>query len=183
MVLITHDEDRSHTRNPFEVALVAHVLQLLIAHGLDGHTGYGVVVPHRMQRAAIADAIRPLLPPPPATLLNTVSSVPGIDTVERFQGSQRTVMLVSATESHPATLARNETFLYDIRRLNVALSRAQRKVIVIAAQTVFAHSPQTPEIQQQPPIWQHYGQWCNHPVYDGVFDGVGVHVSVYRPVE
>ena len=183
MVLITHDEDRSHTRNPFEVALVTHVLQLLIAHGLDGHTGYGVVVPHRMQRAAIADAIRPLLPAAPATLLNTVSSVQGIDTVERFQGSQRTVMLVSATESHPATLARNETFLYDIRRLNVALSRAQRKVIVIAAQTVFAHSPQTPEIQQQPPIWQHYAQWCNHPVYDGVFDGVGVHVSVYRPVE
>lgn len=183
MVLITHDEDRSHTRNPFEVALVTHVLQLLIAHGLDGHIGYGVVVPHRMQRAAIADAIRPLLPPAPATLLNTVTSVPGIDTVERFQGSQRTVMLVSATESHPATLARNEAFLYDIRRLNVALSRAQRKVIVIAAQTVFAHSPQTPEIQQQPPIWQHYAQWCNHPVYDGVFDGVGVHVSVYRPAE
>ena len=183
MVLVTHDEDRSHTRNPFEVALVTHILQLLIAHGLDGHTGYGVVVPHRMQRAAIADAIRPFLPVPPTTILNSAPSVPGIDTVERFQGSQRTIMLVSATESHPATLARNEAFLYDIRRLNVALSRAQRKVIVIAAQTVFAHSPQTADIQQQPPIWQHYAQWCNHPVYDGVFDGVGVHISVYRPAE
>ena len=181
MVLITHDEDRSHTRNPFEVALVVQIVQLLIASGLDGQSGYGVVVPHRMQRAAIADALRPMLPSPPPSLRNTVTTVPGIDTVERFQGSQRNVMLVSATESHPATLARNEAFLYDMRRLNVALSRAQHKVIVIAAQTVFAHSPQTADIQQQPPIWQHYRQWCRHPVYDGVFDGIGVHVSVHRP--
>ncbi|MFM2308431.1 MAG: hypothetical protein RLY87_551, partial [Chloroflexota bacterium] len=180
MVLITHDEDRSHTRNPFEVALVVHILNLLITKGYDGHTGYGVVVPHRMQRAAISDALRPSVPITPATLLPLSTSLPGIDTVERFQGSQRHIMLVSATESHPATLARNEGFLYDMRRLNVALSRAQRKVIVIASHTVFAHSPQTPVIQQQPPIWQDYARWCTDPVYDGVYAGVGVHVTVHR---
>ena len=180
LVLITHDEDRSHTRNPFEVALIVHILSQLIPAGYDGHTGYGVVVPHRMQRAAISDALRPYVPAPPVSLLPTSTALPGIDTVERFQGSQRHIMLVSATESHPATLARNETFLYDMRRLNVALSRAQRKVIVLASQTVFAHSPQSAVIQQQPPMWQAFARWCDTPVYDGVFAGIGVHVTIHR---
>lgn len=173
MVLIRHDEAASHTKNPFEVALVLHLLRALIAAGYDGATGYGVVVPHRMQRAAISTALAAhTAAPDPHT-----THWPGIDTVERFQGSQRQIMFVSATESHPSTIARNERFLYDARRLNVALSRAQRKVVLIAAHTVFAHTPSDPLLRQQPAIWQQYAQWCNQHVADLAFQGVALTIT------
>ena len=54
-----------------------------------------------------------------------------IDTVERFQGGERTVILVSATESDRA-------YLLDPRRLTVAVSRAKRKMILVAASSIFS---------------------------------------------
>jgi superfamily I DNA and/or RNA helicase len=61
-----------------------------------------------------------------------------IDTVERFQGGERTVILVSATESDRAYLLESGEFLLDPRRLTVALSRAKRKLILVASESVFS---------------------------------------------
>ncbi len=60
-----------------------------------------------------------------------------IDTVERFQGGERTVILVSATESNRAYLLAASDFLLDPRRLTVALSRAKRKLILVASRSIF----------------------------------------------
>jgi superfamily I DNA and/or RNA helicase len=60
-----------------------------------------------------------------------------VDTVERFQGGERTVVLVSATESDRAYLLAASDFLLDPRRLTVAVSRAKRKLVLVAARTVF----------------------------------------------
>ena len=56
-----------------------------------------------------------------------------IDTVERFQGSERAVILVSATESDRGYVLASSDFLLDPRRLTVALSRAKRKTILVAS--------------------------------------------------
>ena len=61
-----------------------------------------------------------------------------IDTVERFQGGERTVILVSATESDRAYLLASSKFLLDPRRLTVALSRAKRKMILVASRSIFS---------------------------------------------
>ena len=61
-----------------------------------------------------------------------------IDTVERFQGGERTVVLVSATESDRAYLLASCEFLLDPRRLTVALSRAKRKMILVASRSIFS---------------------------------------------
>jgi hypothetical protein len=55
-----------------------------------------------------------------------------IDTVERFQGGERTVTLVSAAESDWAHLLASCEFRFDPRRLSVALSRAKRLMILVA---------------------------------------------------
>ena len=60
------------------------------------------------------------------------SSLPvrsAISTVERFQGGERTVILVSATESDPAYLLSSSEFLLDPRRLTVALTVQRYEVL------------------------------------------------------
>src|SRR5690349_515116 len=114
--------------NPFEQALITPLLTALAdpeRYGLDHLTGLGVVVPHRAQRAALIDALPQLAPRDPLTGLVGRSA---IDTVERFQGGERTAILVSATESDRDYLRAAGDFLLDPRRLNVALSRAKEKM-------------------------------------------------------
>jgi superfamily I DNA and/or RNA helicase len=93
------------------------------------------VVPPRAQRAALRQSF------PQLCILDPTSGLPvrsAIDTVERFQGGKRTVILVSATESDRAYLLASSEFLFDPRRLTVALSRAKRKMILVASRRIFS---------------------------------------------
>jgi superfamily I DNA and/or RNA helicase len=63
---------------------------------LEPTEGLGVVVPHRAQRAAIAEQIADVVVRDAITNEVVLSAV---DTVERYQGDERLVMVYSATES------------------------------------------------------------------------------------
>ena len=138
LVVVTHDEADSQVRNPFEQALIEPILRALAdpaKHGLDAVDGLGIVVPHRAQRAALQQAF------PELCVIDPTSGLPvrsAIDTVERFQGGERTVIMVSATESDRAYLLASSTFLLDPRRLTVAVSRAKRKMILVASRSIFS---------------------------------------------
>ena len=105
--------------NPFEQSLIEPVLRSLAdsaAYGLGAEDGLGIVVPHRAQRAALQQSF------PQLCILDPTSGLPvrsAIDTVERFQGGERTVIMVSATESDRAYLLVSCEFLLDPRRLTV----------------------------------------------------------------
>ncbi len=138
LVVVVHDEAECQMRNPFEQALIEPVLRSLAdkqTYGLDAVDGLGIVVPHRAQRAALQQSFPELCIIDPATGLPSRSA---IDTVERFQGGERTVILVSATESDRAYLLASSQFLLDPRRLTVALSRAKRKMVLVASRSVFS---------------------------------------------
>jgi hypothetical protein len=138
LVVITHDEAASQVRNPFEQSLIEPILKSLAdpaKYGLGAESGLGIVVPHRAQRAALQQAFPELCVIDPASGLPTRSA---IDTVERFQGGERTVIMVSATESDRAYLLASSTFLLDPRRLTVAVSRAKQKMILVAAKSIFS---------------------------------------------
>jgi superfamily I DNA and/or RNA helicase len=64
------------------------------------------------------------------------SMLPGgarVGTIDKFQGQQAEVVLVSMATSNGDCLPRNIEFLYDKNRLNVAVSRAKCLAVVVAS--------------------------------------------------
>jgi len=111
----------------------------------------GVVVPHRMQRMDLREHVPYIVRRDPETGQIVKSAV---DTVERFQGDERDVIIVSATESDPAYLLQRSDFILDARRLNVALSRARKKLILLASRSVFDLLPPEEELFEQSLLWK-----------------------------
>ncbi|MGC4105254.1 MAG: ATP-binding protein [Thermomicrobiales bacterium] len=177
LTVIVHDEDRSQRRNPFEQALIAPILEALAAgdsYALDAVHGMGVVVPHRAQRAALQEAIPALTVRDEETGAIRLSAV---DTVERFQGDERNVIVIGATESDPGYLLENGDFLLDPRRLTVALSRAKEKLILVAARSVFEIFSADEETFANAQLWKNLlGQTCIVPIWRGERDGTRVEV-------
>jgi superfamily I DNA and/or RNA helicase len=57
-----------------------------------------------------------------------------VDTIERFQGGERDIMILSLVRS------RGGGFVFDDRRFNVAITRARRKLVFVAHPELFANS-------------------------------------------
>jgi len=178
LIVIVHDETESQTRNEFEQAIVDPILRVLAdkkKYALDAEEGIGVVVPHRAQRAAFQQAF------PELCVLNAASGLPArsaVDTVERFQGGERTAILVSATESDRAYLLASSKFLLDPRRLTVALSRAKRKMILVASRSIFSLFSPDEETFANAIIWKNLlRQTCTELVWEG--ERAGKRVAVW----
>jgi hypothetical protein len=154
LVVVVHDEAGSQVRNPFEQALIEPVIRVLADKGgyaLDADQGLGIVVPHRAQRAALQQAF------PALCVIDASTGLPArsaIDTVERFQGGERTAILVSATESDRAYLLASSEFLLDPRRLTVALSRAKRKMVLVASRSVFSLFSPDEDVFANAQLWK-----------------------------
>jgi superfamily I DNA and/or RNA helicase len=172
-----HDEAASQQQNPFEQQLLTPILEALTdadGYALDASDGLGIVVPHRAQRSALQDAMPTLTIRDPQTGLITLSAV---DTVERFQGGERTVVLVSATESDRDYLRAAGDFLLDPRRLNVALSRAKQKMVLVASRSVFTVFSPDEATFANAQIWKNLlRRTCTTPLWRGERAGIGVEV-------
>ncbi|WP_435018571.1 AAA domain-containing protein [Tundrisphaera sp. TA3] len=175
LVVLVHDEAGSQVRNPFEQALIEPILRTLAdpaRYGLDAVEGMGVVVPHRAQRAALQQAL------PELSILDPASGLPkrsAIDTVERFQGGERSVIVVGATESDRGYLLASSDFLLDPRRLTVALSRAKRKMILVASRSIFSVFSPDEEVFLNSQLWKNLLlRTCTTPLWEGDRDGVRV---------
>ena len=170
---IVHDEAQSQLRNDFERDLTAPLLAALHDAGYRVRDGFGLVVPHRAQRANLQEALRHTLPG--AEDPDEVARA--VDTVERFQGGERDAIIVSATESDPAYLLAAGAFLYDPRRLTVAISRARDKMILVAARSVFDLFSPDEETFANAQLWKDLlFRTCTVPLWEGEMDGQRVEV-------
>lgn len=114
---------RGHSRqNQKEAALVAEEFAMLLEKGLEPEE-IGIITPYRGQIGAIRNALNQLDGKTPSVK---------IDTIDSFQGSERSVIIVSFVRSNDA----GRTGFLTIpdegeRRLNVALTRAQHRLVLI----------------------------------------------------
>lgn len=109
-----------------EAQVVCEVIAGLLARGVQ-EDEIGVIAPYRAQ---VANLRRHLFSEERAVL--AADTPLRIDTVDRFQGGERPVIIISfATSSAPPIGSQLRDHLTNAHRLNVALTRAQRKLILI----------------------------------------------------
>ena len=79
------------------------------------------------------------------TALSTALPGVRVGTVDKFQGQQAPVVIVSLTTSSPDEAPRGMSFLYSANRLNVATSRAKGLCILVGNPKLFEPDCRTPE--------------------------------------
>jgi DNA replication ATP-dependent helicase Dna2 len=119
----------------------AHVATLLVVAALRAGvpaSEIAVIAPHRAQGNEIRRRLQLALPE------IDPSALPVVDTVERLQGGERDLVIVSLTASDPEAMHRDSEFFFSPNRLNVALTRARRKLIVLMSDALLEAWPDEP---------------------------------------
>jgi len=129
--------------NPAEAKMVADLLRRIYrqygAERFDAAHSVGVIVPYRNQIAMIRHEIEALGIP---ALLDI-----SIDTVERYQGSQRDVIIYSFTIRQPYQLDFLTANCFESggkvidRKLNVAMTRARKQLLMTGNTSVLSQNP------------------------------------------
>jgi hypothetical protein len=168
MILIEHNDDSSQQANACEALVIEALAQAAVAQlGLDAYTGVGIVVPHRAQKALLQ-----------ARLPHLAGAV---DTVERFQGGERDLIIVSATVSDLAYAQSESDFLLEPRRLTVAVSRPKRKLIVLASQALFTLMPADLDDYERGALWKYLRHACaSPPLWTGEYGGYRLRVLTIK---
>jgi DNA replication ATP-dependent helicase Dna2 len=128
------------TRNDQEAGVVVDLLLTLLESGLPPWE-VGVVVPYRAQSREIRALLRRVLPDA-ETRRHLV-----VDTVERMQGQEREVVIVSLTTSNPTFAAHLAEFFFQPERFNVAVTRPRSKLILVGSRHVLQARPDDSEQQ------------------------------------
>ena len=140
--LVTHKGGTSCHADPAEASRVADTIgQLFRKSDLLPAEQIGVISPHRMHNGAIIRALQ-------AKFGIEVASRIQVDTVERYQGQEREVILFSFGTT-PKNKADTE-FLGDAKRLNVAVTRARSRFYCFASSRFVAKFPTGQPDEQTP---------------------------------
>ena len=95
----------------------------------------GIVTPHKAQRATILMILEDALD----TSVDITLVDAAIDTVERFQGGEREMIIVSFGVGDPDLVRNEEEFIFQKERINVAITRAKSKVILFVTNDIAYH--------------------------------------------
>ena len=121
------------TSNPEEAAFLVNYLrhyqnECTLAAASTENLSIGIIAPYKEQLEAIRQAI------------HEEGSFPfkgqlSVNTVDSFQGQERDIILISMTRSNPDSRI---GFLSEIRRMNVAMTRARKKLVIIGDSSTLA---------------------------------------------
>lgn len=151
VTLVLADHRGCGQKSDLEVEIVARLAHhLMMEHGLSSDR-LAVVSPHRAQNNAIVRKMKQLLGGGDVAL-------PVIDTVERLQGAEREVILLSMTASDPDRVM--DEFLNHPNRFNVAITRARHKLVVVGSRTFFLGVPRSVEALEANRCFKEFLRFC-----------------------
>ena len=168
VVLCWYTASQSFTaRNPIEAELVAELTDKLRPILWDEQAdalftpadfaarGLAVLSPHRAQNSAIRQALRDKGYDTPQRPL------PLVDTVDKLQGKEREVILVSYGVADSEYAMAEAAFLLSSNRFNVAVTRAQKKVIVLCSEQVLNVVPTDRQVLLDSMMLKEFRRYCN----------------------
>ncbi len=118
LVFVPVESDEEGRSNLDEAKRVVEIVESLVAEV--GPDNIGVISPFRAQVVLLRRLLE--------------GTGVGADTVERFQGGERDVIIMSFVRS------RGTNFVFDDRRFNVAITRARRKLVMVAHPELFRNT-------------------------------------------
>lgn len=113
-------------RSRREAETVVELILALFEHGISPDD-IGVVVPYRAQSRLIRSLLRRNI------VEEEIWTQIVVDTVERMQGQEREIVIVSFATASPAFAAQMSDFLFQPQRLNVAVTRPRSKLILVGS--------------------------------------------------
>ena len=130
----------SHKVNHSEAVIAAEIAATIYQQtdDFDAQHTLGIITPYRSQIALIRSELAKLSIP----ALNDIT----IDTVERYQGSERDVIIYSFCVNRPwqleqlSNLTEDNGHLID-RKLNVAMTRARKQLLMTGNATILSQNP------------------------------------------
>lgn len=130
-ILYVHKEFDGIGRSPFEANVVASIVKTLVDNGVSKDE-IGLITPYRAQVREIKKAL----------VNKSVISDDSIndifvDTIDRMQGQEKDYIVFSIANTNPEEVEDRLDFFYSANRLNVAITRAKIKNIVLANEKVF----------------------------------------------
>lgn len=144
VVVVRYPGETFTLSNPFEAQMVAALTalyRLLLRRtdpGLSDREFWehrlGIVTPHRAQMSQIRNLLLgragiPMIPKPV------------VDTVDRFQGQERDMIIASYAVADRDFVALEEDFILSPRRFNVTLTRARSKFVMFVSNAILEHLP------------------------------------------
>jgi AAA domain len=173
VLLVRYRPPRSFTaRNPLEAELAARIVARLRDILIDGITGT-VYTPTELEREGIA-----ILSPHRAqnsTIRQALSSygfgtsnqpMPLVDTVDKLQGQERDVVIVSYGVTDSEYAEDEAEFLLSSNRFNVAATRARHKLIVLCADTVLDVVPTDQQVLLDAMMLKEFRRYCDSGLCD-----------------
>ena len=139
-VLVVHDEEESFQSNLVEAQIVNALARSVKPESV------GVVAPHNAQRGVVKNL-----------LLDGYQNM-RVDTVERYQGGEADFIIISSTVSDPDYVRIESDFLLNLNRLNVAISRMKKKLVIIASRSIFEFLPQDAKDYDKALLWKGIAQ-------------------------
>jgi DNA replication ATP-dependent helicase Dna2 len=136
-VFVDVDHSGKGMRAPEEAEVAAGIVDEALNRGLDP-SEIAVVAPYRAQVRLIREQLR-------ARHVSQGESGIIVDTVERIQGQERDVIVISLTTSDPSHAAQRADFYFQPNRLNVAITRPRVKRIVLGSRSLFDARPASVE--------------------------------------
>ncbi|HEX8276017.1 MAG TPA: AAA domain-containing protein [Longimicrobiaceae bacterium] len=170
VVFCTYSGYRAGARNPFEAALAARLARLARAGLLDRDTGerfaparfvshaLAVLSPHRAQNSAIYGEL--------LAAGMARDELPVVDTVERMQGNEREMVVVSYAVADGEYAEREAEFLLNPNRFNVSITRPRGKLVVLMSDEVLRVVPRDEEVMTGSMAIKGYGRHCADAVRD-----------------
>lgn len=120
------DSDDSSTSNPDQALRVIAEVRRLLGRGMPAD-GVGVIAPYRAQVRLMSDA-----------LAAEIDAGLEIGSVDGFQGREKEAIVLDLVRSNEAG---NLGFLTETRRMNVALTRARRLLVVVGDSATLGRHP------------------------------------------
>jgi len=139
-VLIVHDEAESFQSNMVEALIVNALVRCVSPETV------GVITPHNAQKGVLKN------------MLAEGYSETRVDTVERYQGGEADFIIISSTVSDPDYVRSESDFLLNVNRVNVALSRMKKKLVIVASRSIFEFMPQDAKDYDKALLWRGISQ-------------------------